>query len=299
MDTKNFDVSPYVNSIKDTLAKILHVNDAAQDEIKNLRDELNRTKISLQNEQKHRQQLEISLQNTNAKLNNTAAQLDDTTRELSNTKSRLNNTAAQLDDTTHRLDDTTRELSNTMSRLNNTAAQLDDTTHRLDDTTRELSNTKSRLNDATAQIEDYAEKYADIEQAYNSYKKLSDTTKFSLEGIFGAANSPTNFLIGALQERHLDNLFDYVTNTINSGTNPAEIDILHGLFEFVFNAANSGRREKIFTRLNVSAGDIFDDEEMRKTSSSAQSGTVQKVLLAGYKFSRTGKIVKPSLVAIG
>ena len=120
-----------------------------------------------------------------------------------------------------------------------------------------------------------------------------------MEGIFGAANSPTNFLIGALQERHLDNLFDYVTNTINSGTNPAEIDILHGLFEFVFNAANSGRREKIFTRLNVSAGDIFDDEEMRKTSSSAQSGTVQKVLLAGYKFSRTGKIVKPSLVAIG
>lgn len=243
MDTKNFDVSPYVNSIKDTLAKILHVNNAAQDEIKNLREELNYT-------------------------------------------------TSQLSKTTQQLDATTRELSNTK-------LQLDATTHRLENTTRELENTKSRLNDATAQIEDYAEKYADIEQAYNSYKKLSDTTKFALEGIFGDATSPTNFLVGALPEDNLKSLFDYVATAMNSGNNPAEIDILHGIFEFAFNAANTGRREKIFTRLNTSSGNIFDDEEMRKTSNSAQSGAVQKVLLEGYKFSRTGKIIKPSLVVIG
>lgn len=211
----------------------------------------------------------------------------------------INSIKNTLDNFLHNYGDAQDEIKRLQKDLSATKSQLENMTRRLNDTTRELSDTKSQLNDATAQIEDYAEKYADIEQAYNSYKKLSDTTKFALEGIFGDATSPTNFLVGALQEGNLNTLFDYVATTINSGTNPAEIDILKGIFEFAFNAANTGRREKIFTRLNVSAGNTFDDEEMQKTSNSAQSGAVQKVLLAGYKFSRTGKIIKPSLVVVG
>ncbi|MBQ9486697.1 MAG: hypothetical protein IJU91_02705 [Selenomonadaceae bacterium] len=271
MDTKNFDFAAQIYSVKDMLDKILQQYDDAQALIKKLKADNTR--------------LENEVYDKNAEIKDLSRQNSNMQGEIENLRDNLNRTKADLNsETKHRQQ---LEIS-----LQNTNLQLDDTT-------RQLANTTSQLNDTTAQLQDYAEKYADIEQAYNSYKKLSDTTKFALQGIFGDAVSPTNFLAGALPEDHLKSLFDYVATAINSGTNPAEIDILHGIFEFAFNAANNGRREKIFTRLNVSAGNTFDSDEMRKTSSSAQSGTVQKVLLVGYKFSRTGKIVKPSLVVIG
>ncbi len=148
-------------------------------------------------------------------------------------------------------------------------------------------------------LQNYVENYSELEKVYNSYKKLSGNTKFGLEGIFGAENSPTSFLAGVLQEGHLESLFDYVATAINNGADAAEIEILRELFEFAFDATNSGRREKIYSRLNTQAGNSFDSDEMRKTSNSAQSGAVKNVLLVGYKFSRTGKIVRPSLVFIG
>lgn len=292
MDTKNFDVAAQIYSVKDMLDKILQQYDDAQTLIKRLKAENTR----LENEvyDKNAEIKDLSRQNSNmqGEIENLRDNLNRTKSDLYQEQKHRQQLEISLQNTNLQLDDTTRRLADTKSRLEEKNLQLADTKSRLDDTT-------SKLNDTTAQLQDYAEKYADIEQAYNSYKKLSDTTKFALEGIFGDAVSPTNFLAGALPEDHLKSLFDYVATAINSGTNPAEIDILHGIFEFAFNAANNGRREKIFTRLNVSAGNTFDSDEMRKTSSSAQSGTVQKVLLVGYKFSRTGKIVKPSLVVIG
>ena len=156
----------------------------------------------------------------------------------------------------------------------------------------ELEKTNTRL-------VQFKEKYFEIEQAFSSYENLSDSTKFALEGVFGAGNSPTNFLAGALQEGHLESLFDYVANTLNSGNNLNEIKTLLKLFDFSFAAVNSGRREKIFTRLEIHEGDYFSGSEMRKTSDSPQSGTVKKILLVGYKYIRTNKIVRPSLVILG
>ena len=83
----------------------------------------------------------------------------------------------------------------------------------------ELEKTNTRL-------VQFKEKYFEIEQAFSSYENLSDSTKFALEGVFGAGNSPTNFLAGALQEGHLESLFDYVANTLNSGNNLNEIKTL-------------------------------------------------------------------------
>ena len=163
----------------------------------------------------------------------------------------------------------------------------------------ELSDKNSQLDDKTKQLAEFEEKYFELEQAFTAYKNLSDETKFALEGIFGEGNSPTNFLAGALQEGHLESLFDYVATTLNSGNNPREIETLLKLFDFCFEATNSGRRDKIYSRLDIKAGDDFASAEMRKTSNSAQSGSVQKILLVGYKFIRTNKVIRPSLVVLG
>ncbi len=155
------------------------------------------------------------------------------------------------------------------------------------------------VEEQTAILEVYVKNYSELENIYAAYKKLSGNTKFALEGIFGAENSPTSFLAGVLQEGHLESLFDYVATSINNGAPSNEIEILCGLFEFAFDAANSGRREKIYARLKISEGDNFDNGEMRKTSNSEQSGKVKEILLVGYKYSRTDKVIRQSLVVIG
>jgi len=179
-------------------------------------------------------------------------------------------------------------LQNELSRSANSLRQAEN----------KIAALENSLQEKILQLNSYAENYSELEKAYTSYKKLSDTTKFALEGVFGAENSPISFLAGALHEGHLESLFDYVATSINNGAPQNEIEILRGLFDFAFDAANYGRREKIFTRLDTQAGIDFDNDEMRKTSDSAQSGTVKNVLLTGYKYSRTDKVIKPSLVFI-
>ncbi len=163
----------------------------------------------------------------------------------------------------------------------------------------QISALENSLQEKETRLQEYAKNYSELESAYTSYKKLSANIKFALEGIFGAESTPTSFLAGALQEGHLESLFDYVATSINNGAPQDETEILCDLFDFAFAAANSGRREKIYTRLDTRAGIDFDNDEMRKTSNSAQSGAVKNVLLVGYKFSRTDKIIKKSLVLIG
>ena len=151
------------------------------------------------------------------------------------------------------------------------------------------------LEEKNSLLEKYTENYAELERAYNAYKNLSDTTKFALEGIFGAENSPTIFLTGALQQGHLESLFDYIANAINTHADQSEIEILRDIFDFAFNAVNL---KKDYARLEISEGDDYDGETMRKTSDSSQSGAVKNILLVGYKFVRTDRIVKQSLVFI-
>lgn len=188
------------------------------------------------------------------------------------------------------------ELIDTAASLERARERLSAVSNELVKKSSQLDKLKAELKEKSARLAELEETYSDLEAAFAKYKKLSETTKFALEGVFGAEKSPTNFLAGVLQGDHLESLFDYVADALNSGTNPDEHKILRELVDFAFEAVNNGRREKIFARLNVQAGDPFDSSTMRKTSDSKQSGTVEKILLAGYKYIRTGKTVKPSLV---
>lgn len=193
----------------------------------------------------------------------------------------------------------TQEISKMYDTLESIGAEL----RRVEKENLELENSMEKIlplvEEQTAIFENYIKNYSELEKVYESYKKLSGNTKFSLEGIFGAENSPTSFLAGILQEGHLESLFDYVTTAINNGESSNEIKILIGLFEFAFDASNSGRREKIYERLEVSEGEKFDSDKMIKTLNSEQFGKVKKVLLVGYKYYRTDKIIRQSLVLIG
>lgn len=162
----------------------------------------------------------------------------------------------------------------------------------------EVARQKILLEEQAARLDEYANKYAEIERAFNMYRKLPENTRFALEGVFGAAANPTNFLSGALQEGHLESLFDYTASALNNAASPDETEILCQLIDFTFDAVNNGHREKTFARLDTKLGDDFDRDTMRKTSNSNQSGSVQNILLAGFKYINSGNVVKPSLVVL-
>ena len=195
-------------------------------------------------------------------------------------------------------EDLQKKYSNAKNEIDELKSQLQDKENELTAANEKISALSESLKEKNNQLEHYAENYSELETAYNSYKQLPDNTKFALEGIFGEGNSPTGFLSGAIQEKNLNALFDYTATEINDGADQAKIENLCSLFDFSFSAINSGRREKLFERLETYVGADFDGETMRKTSDSAQSGTIKNVLLSGYKYCRTGKIVKPSLVFI-
>ena len=226
----------------------------------------------------------------------------DAQNEISNLqghKTRLENKSAEITDLLRQKSGMQNKIDNLREEIERRENSLTQAKNKISELLNSLDEKKSLLEKQKNQLEHFAENYSEIETAYNSYKNLSDKTKFALEGIFGADPSPTTFLSGTLQDGHLDSLFDYVATAINNHSEQSEIEILRKLFDFAFDSVNSARREKIFTRLDISESDDFDGEIMRKTSDSSQSGTVKNILLVGYKFSRTDNVVRKSLVFIG
>ena len=205
---------------------------------------------------------------------------------------------SELDDALEKLRQAEFEIERLKNEISNQREELERRQNSLQKAQEKLSQLGMELEEKNSRLDEFNEKYSDLEQAISSYKNLSDETKFSLEGVFGTEDSPTSFLEGIFQEGHLESLFEFVATTMNNGTN-SETEILRGLCDFGFNAVNSGRREKIFARLDVQVGDDFSSSTMRKTSDSPQLGTVKKILLDGYKYIRTNKVVKPSLVLLG
>lgn len=267
MDDKNFSAqcwSFFKNNLFEIKKLLLNLDDCVPKvDFENLQKDFSEAQSSIKNLQKHKTRLESEVENKSEKI-------DDLLKQTSDMRDKIDNQREEL------------------QRRKEKISQLLDA----------LEEKKSQLAEKTALLERYTENYSDLERAYNAYKNLSDKTKFALEGIFGAENSPTSFLVGALQDGHLESLFDYIATAINNGAAQSEVEILREIFDFAFDAVNGGRREKIFARLEISEGDDFDGEIMRKTSDSSQSGAVKNILLVGFKYIRTDKIVKPSLVFI-
>lgn len=110
-----------------------------------------------------------------------------------------------------------------------------------------------------------------------------------MAGIFGAGDTATGFLSGATQDEHIHSLWDYIARH-NSA-------VLQKIFDFAFVMCNKGFRDAPYKRLDVSEGESYDDDFMRRTPYSPQIGRVSKVLFQGYQYSN-GKVIKPSIVEL-
>lgn len=179
--------------------------------------------------------------------------------------------------------------------LKNYAASLDDELSTMKDY---LLTAKDQVKKISDECNYYREAYADLDAVYKNYRALNGNIRYQLAGIFGDAETVQGFLIGAANEKHLSDFWDYLRYSLNDGRISADdAKILKEIFDFCFDALNHSSREPIFLRLNAQRGSRFDNRTMMRTSDSQQLGRVQNVLLAGYS-DRVGNVIRPSLVFI-
>lgn len=157
---------------------------------------------------------------------------------------------------------------------------------------------ENRLAKISAECDYYRDAYAELDAVYKSYRSLNEKIRYQLAGIFGDAKTVQGFLIGAANEKHLNDFWDYLRYSLNDNRLSADdAKILTGLFDFCFDALNRSSREPIFLRLKTECGSRFNSSTMTRTSNSRQLGRVQSVLLEGYA-DRVGNIIRTSLVFI-
>ena len=141
--------------------------------------------------------------------------------------------------------------------------------------------------------------YGKIDSMFKIYQQLNEDIRDELQGIFGNADTPVMFFCNALQENHLDNFWDYISNKINSGKIDNNIEkSLCKLFDFCFDMVNNSQQKPLYKRLQVQKGFDFDNTYMIKTADSTQLGNVKEVKLAGYVYMLTNNVVRRSLVQV-
>lgn len=150
-----------------------------------------------------------------------------------------------------------------------------------------------------SRLEYFSNGYGEIDSMFKTYQQLNEDIRDELQGIFGNADTPVMFFCNALQENHLDNFWDYISNKINSGKIDRNVEkSLCKLFDFCFDMVNNSQQKPLYKRLQVQKGFDFDNTYMIKTADSSQLGNVKEVKLAGYVYTISNKIVRRSLVQV-
>ena len=222
--------------------------------------------------------------------------------ELQRTSNRLNLKLANLlrenEDLTWRENNLAREKKSLQTDCENLRRELDNSRKKLLSAEEICNNLENRLENISAEFDYYRKSYANLDAAYKNYLSLDEKIRYQLAGIFGDAQTVQGFLIGAANEKHLNDFWDYLRYSLNDNRLDAdESKILTALFDFCFDALNRSSREPIFSRLNTERGSRFNSSTMTRTSNSRQLGRVQSVLLEGYA-DRVGNIIRTSLVFI-
>ena len=191
-----------------------------------------------------------------------------------------------------------REKNSLQAERDNFRRERDELRNVIEDLRNECEALNHEREKISAECNYFREAYAELDAAYKNYLSLNANLRYQLAGIFGDAETVQGFLIGAANENHLNDFWDYLRYSLNDNRLSADdAKILTGLFDFCFEALNRSSREPIYSRLKIERGSRFDNRTMTRTSSSRQLGRVKEILLAGY-VDRVGNVIRPSLVFI-
>lgn len=167
-------------------------------------------------------------------------------------------------------------------------SKCDNFKNQLQEKNNELLQVNKKLSTLEAQVEPYRR----LEGAYQQYLSLPEMLRVQLQGIFGQGSSVLAFYKEVVQPKRIENFFDYLAQCINNTQDDENLSILKELFDFCIDEAS-------YERIHVEIGMTFDFQQMQLAAGSSQLGTVERVLLDGYRQLGAKIPVRKSIVCIG
>lgn len=152
----------------------------------------------------------------------------------------------------------------------------------------ELQQAKGKLSALKTKVEPYQH----LEAAYHKYLSLPEMLRVQLQGIFGQGSSALAFYKEVVQPKRIENFYDYLAQYINNVQDDEKLLILKELLYFCIDEAS-------YERIHVERGREFDSQQMQLAAGSPQLGTVERVLLDGYRKPGNRMPVRKSIVCIG
>lgn len=149
-----------------------------------------------------------------------------------------------------------------------------------------------RANEHLSALEAQVEPYQQLEATYQQYRSLPERLRVQLQGIFGQGSSALDFYKEVVQPKRIENFYDYLAQCINNMQDDEALSILKELLYFCINEAS-------YERIHVEIGMKFDSQQMQLAAGSPQLGTVERVLLDGYRKHGDRTPVRKSIVCIG
>ena len=179
--------------------------------------------------------------------------------------------------------------------LNQNKQHLSDINSQYQNLKNEFDSLKQDHEEQEIKIGFYRESFEEDLRIKELYEGLSSQTKLSTEGIF-KDTSIKGLIACGIQEKNISNLWDYVKSEVVNGNNPDQNSIIR-LFELLFNRFKLAY--PMFELQSVQVGDKFDTQAHIKHNMSVNmSGNIQNILLYGYFNTKTGKIIKQSIVVV-
>lgn len=186
-------------------------------------------------------------------------------------------------------------LSTVTSDLNQNKQSLSEVSSNYKYLKTEYDSIKAKYEEQEKKIAYYRDNFEEDLRIKEIYDALSAQTKLSTDNIF-TDPSVKGLVACGIQEKYIFNLWDYIKTEVVKGNNPDQERIIQ-LFVLLFNRFKLAY--PMFELQLVKAGDKFDTQShIKHNKSDNMSGDIQSVLFHGCINTKTGKVLKPSIVII-
>jgi len=159
---------------------------------------------------------------------------------------------------------------------------------------KEINSLNNNLLQKEQELKELKENFEEIIYIHNKFNNLSNDTKKAISNIF-KDTSIQGFLACGLQDRNIDNLWEYIKISIINENNK-DIANLIDIFNFLFSLYT--KAFPYIQKQQVSVGDKYDPTKYIKSSNSNVSGEIKEIILYGWENTNTGKIIKESVVRV-
>jgi len=187
-----------------------------------------------------------------------------------------------------------RQLESTQKQLDMSNKRLDGARHDRDVSQKQAETANEELREAKSALK-RLQGLAAMDAAYDRYKKLPPALRERLEDVLNGRDL-LSFVCSGVQESSMERFWSVCNEAFLDDEKGARE--LTALFDEFFDLAQSLGTLVSQERLDVKPGSRFDNDLCTRIARSAPTGNVKEVLLQGYRYKVSRKVVKKSLVLV-